>query len=231
MNLGLHIFNYLQKKGSVELPGFGVFTIEKKSAQLDETSSILLPPVQEISFKKNLLVFNSDLAKYIAEIMGENLFVIQTKMKEEVLSWKEELQNNHVLIIDELGEFVSEEDEVKLISKDDFTQNSSYFGLEKIDLKEIGKSKPEDFTSQKEDSENQYVFSKSILWTFLLIIPVGAILYLSINYKGEIFEKKSFDISVKTSTHRIEKDTLNRKNSLKKDSVKLKPADSIKATK
>ena len=64
MNLGLHIFNYLQKNGSVELPGFGVFTIQKKSAQIDKVSSVLLPPIQEIKFQKNQLVFNSDLSKY-----------------------------------------------------------------------------------------------------------------------------------------------------------------------
>ncbi len=39
MNLGLHLYNYLQEKGSAELPGFGVFTLKKKSATLDEQSS------------------------------------------------------------------------------------------------------------------------------------------------------------------------------------------------
>ena len=185
MNLGQHIFNYLQQNGRVELPGFGIFTLEKKSAHLDESSSVLLPPVQENKFQRNTLVFNSDLSKYVAEATDKN----------------------------------------------DFTQSPSYFGLEKIDLKEIEKPKSTELSYEKEDSDNQYVFSKSILWTFLLIIPVGAILYLSINYKDKIFGKKSFNLSVKTSTHRIEKDTLNRKNSLNKDSVKVKTTDSIKISK
>ena len=126
---------------------------------------------------------------------------------------------------------VSENGEIQLLSKNDFTQSPSYFGLEKIDLKEIEKPKSTEHSYEKEDSDNQYVFSKSILWTFLLIIPVGAILYLSINYKDKIFGKKSFNLSVKTSTHRIEKDTLNRKNLLNKDSVKVKTTDSIKISK
>ena len=231
MNLGQHIFNYLQQNGRVELPGFGIFTVEKKSAHLDESSSVLLPPVQEIKFQRNTLVFNSDLSKYVAEATDENLFVIQTKMKEEVLFWHDLLEKNNNLTIEELGEFVSENGEIQLLSKNDFTQSPSYFGLEKIDLKEIEKPKSTEHSYEKEDSDNQYVFSKSILWTFLLIIPVGAILYLSINYKDKIFGKKSFNLSVKTSTHRIEKDTLNRKNSLNKDSVKVKTTDSIKISK
>ena len=30
MNLGLHLYNYLQEKGSAELPGFGVFYTQEK---------------------------------------------------------------------------------------------------------------------------------------------------------------------------------------------------------
>lgn len=228
MNLGLHIFNYLQKNGSVELPGFGVFTIQKKSAHIDESSSVLLPPVQEIKFQKNQLVFNSELSKYIAEKTGENLFVIQTQVKEEVLNWQEELQKNNSMSIDELGEFVIENQEINLISKNDFTKNPSYFGLEKIDLKEI--ENPKITNAEVEDTDNQYVFSKSLLWTFLFIIPVGGVIYLALNYKDKIFGKKSFDISAKTSTHRIEKDSTN-KDSSAKDSLKINSVDSLKISK
>ena len=228
MNLGLHIFNYLQKNGSVELPGFGVFTMQKKSAQIDESSSVLLPPIQEIKFQKNQLVFNSDLSKYIAEKTGENLFVVQTQIKEEVLNWQEELQKNKSLSIDELGEFLIENQEINLISKNDFTKNPSYFGLEKIDLKEI--ENPKISNTEVEDSDNQYVFSKSLLWTFLFIIPVGGIIYLALNYKDKIFGKKSFDMSVKTSTQRIEKDSIN-KDSSAKDSLKINSVDSLKISK
>lgn len=228
MNLGLHIFNYLQKNGSVELPGFGVFTIQKKSAHLDESSSVLLPPVQEIKFQKNHLVFNSDLAKYIADKTGENLFVIQTQMKEEVLNWQEKLQKNSTLVIDELGEFVLENQEINLVSKNDFTKNPGYFGLEKIDLKEI--EKPKFNNTEVEETDNQYVFSKTILWSFLFIIPVGGIIFLALNHKDKIFGKKSFDISTKTSTHRIERDSVTN-DTLKKDSVKVNSVYSLKASK
>ena len=228
MNLGQHIFNYLQQNGRVELPGFGIFTLEKKSAHLDESSSVLLPPVQEIKFQRNTLVFNSDLSKYVAEATDENLFVVQTKMKEEVLFWQDLLEKNNNLAIEELGEFVSENGEIQLLSKNDFTQSPSYFGLEKIDLKEI--ENPKISNTEVEDTDNQYVFSKSLLWTFLFIIPVGGIIYLALNYKDKIFGKKSFDMSVKTSTQRIEKDNIN-KDSSAIDSLKINPTDSLKISK
>ena len=67
MNLGLHLYNYLQEKGSAELPGFGVFTLKKKSAILNEEDATLLPHTYEIFFEKNDSILNSDFAKYISE--------------------------------------------------------------------------------------------------------------------------------------------------------------------
>jgi nucleoid DNA-binding protein len=137
MNLGLHIFNLLQEKGKVELPGMGVFTLHKKSAQLDQATATLLPPAQEIYFQKNNLVFNSDLSKYIAGKTGENLFEVQTQLKEEVLAWQEELGQNKHLHIDELGDFSENQGEIAFFSGSEFAQNPNYFGLEEISLKEI----------------------------------------------------------------------------------------------
>ncbi len=218
MNLGLHIFNLLQEKGKVELPGFGVFTLQKKSAQLDPETSTLLPPAQEIHFQSSKLVLGSDLSIYIAEKTGGNLFDIQSQIKEEVLNWHKELAENKNMQVNELGEFLEKNGEISLISKKDFTQNPNYFGLEEISLKEI---KLQKFPIlEDEETDNQYVFSHSVLWSFLLIIPVGAILYLALNYQDQLFGKKSFGLTVKTSTHRIEKTPI-KKDSLKKDSVKI----------
>jgi hypothetical protein len=46
--------------------------------------------------------------------------------------------------------------------------------LEEISLKEIKENK---VISEKKDTEDDYVFNKSILWIFLFIIPVGAIVF------------------------------------------------------
>lgn len=223
MNLGQYLFSYLQENGSAELPEFGIFSIQKKSAILNETEAKFLPPTYEISFERKPDVFNPDLSKYISEKSGENLFIVQSNIKEQVQSWNQELQENKTLFIEELGNFSTENGLVTLNSKNHFAQNPSFFGLEEINLKEIKEQKE---VSEKKDSEDDYVFNKSILWIFLLILPVGGILFLTINYQEKIFGKKSFDMSVKTSTHRIEE-----KHTMKIDSTKNFKNDSLKISK
>jgi hypothetical protein len=81
--------------------------------------------------------------------------------------------------------------------------------------------------------EKDFKFKKTILWTFLLLIPVLGIVYLVFTQQELLFGKKSFNkVSVQTSTHRIVKDTVKVmvyapqtpvSDSLKKDSL-VKPA-------
>lgn len=228
MNLGQYLFGYLQEKGSAELPGFGIFSIQKKSATLDEAEAKLLPPSFEVTFVKNSEVFNSDFSKYVAEKTGENLFIIQTEIKETIQSWNQKLQDKKTVSVEAIGDFFEENGEIKLISKNQITENPTFFGLEEISLKEIKEKK---VISEKKDSEDDYVFNKSILWIFLFIIPVGAIVFLAINYQDKIFGKKSFDISVKTSTHRIVKKPILKIDTVKADSAKIQKKDSLKISK
>lgn len=228
MNLGQYLFGYLQEKGSAELPGFGIFSIQKKSATLDEAEAKLLPPSFEVTFVKNSEVFNSDFSKYIAEKTGENLFIVQTEIKETVQSWNQQLQDKKTVSVDAIGDFFEENGEIKLISKNQITENPTFFGLEEISLKEIKENK---VISEKKDTEDDYVFNKSILWIFLFIIPVGAIVFLAINYQDKIFGKKSFDISVETSTHRIVEKPVLKKDTVKADSAKIQQKDSLKISK
>ena len=228
MNLGQYLFGYLQEKGSAELPGFGIFSIQKKSATLDEAEAKLLPPSFEVTFVKNSEVFNSDFSKYIAEKTGENLFIVQTEIKETIQSWNQQLQDKKTVSVDAIGDFFEENGEIKLISKNQITENPAFFGLEEISLKEIKENK---VISEKKDTEDDYVFNKSILWIFLFIIPVGAIVFLAINYQDKIFGKKSFDISVETSTHRIVEKPILKKDTVKADSAKIQKKDSLKISK
>ena len=228
MNLGLHLYNYLQEKGSAELPGFGIFTLKKKSATLVEQSSKILPPTYEISFVENRNVFDADFSKYIVKETGENLFIIQSQIKEEVTSLLETLQSEQKITIDEIGEFSLEDNVIELLEKKDYTNTPKFFGLEEISLEQIQNVEQ---PQKVEESDNQYVFNYSILWIFLFILPVGAIIYLAINYQDQIFGKKSFDdVSVKTSTHRIpEKPKVNP--TLPKDSLQSSKTDSSRISK
>lgn len=224
MNLAAYISDYLQENGTVELPDFGVFTSQKISAVLDSENHIIIPPKQQISFVENEKVFSNNLSKYIAEKTGENLFLVQSKMKDEVRKWKDEISLRNNISVLGIGDFIKTDNGVKLISNQGFDVNSNYFGLEEINLKKI--KQEENLTEV--DNENNYVFNNSILWIFLFIFPVGAMLYLALNYSEKFFGKNSFEnISVKTSTHRIstkinaiDSTKVNTTTNIKKDSLK-----------
>lgn len=217
MNLGQYLFGYLQEKRSAELPNFGVFSLKKKSAILNEENATFLPPTFEIFFEKNETVVSSDFSKYIAEKSGENLFIIQSELKDQIQAWKLDLLENQKFLIEDLGEFSAENGTIKQVSNN-INHSPNFFGLEEINLKEIKENKQ---IVEIKEFENDYVFNKSILWAFLFIVPVGAILYLALTNKDKIFGKKSFDISVKTSTHRIEEKTHIKKDSTKIDTLKI----------
>jgi hypothetical protein len=72
MNLGQYLFGYLQEKGSAELPGFGIFSIQKKSATLDEAEAKLLPLLLKLLLLKIqkflILIFLNILLKKQAKI-------------------------------------------------------------------------------------------------------------------------------------------------------------------
>jgi hypothetical protein len=98
--------------------------------------------------------------------------------------------------------------------------------LEEIRLSDINNGEK---VNTSVNREKDFKFRKTILWVFLLIIPVLGILYLAFTQQELLFGKKSFNnVSVQTSTHRIVKDTVKVmahtpetpvSDSLKKDSL------------
>lgn len=219
MNLGLHIFNLLQEKGIALVPGFGEFFLEKKSAQYDEAQSSMLPPGQEIVFVHNTELFGTDLAIYISGQTSEPLSEIQERLKQEAASWNRQLNENNRLSIENLAEITLENGSTVLKPYNGINQNPSFYGLETINLKELN---PQII----ETEEHSYVFNRSLLWTFLFILPVGGLIYLAISNQELLFGKKSLQLSVTTSTQRIQEKKL---EPVKRDP--LQTQDSLKTEK
>lgn len=216
MNLEVHIYQLLQEKEAVELPGFGVFTLQKKTAQLDPESSKLMPPTQEVSFQKQESVNGADLSRYIAAKTLQNLFQVQTEIQEQVALWKQELELSQEITLTGLGNLKVQNEEWILVSPKDLTQTIGFFGLEELHLEPLLNSRAQDF-----QSDNQYVFGQSILWTFLLILPLGGILFFALSDPQVIFGKKSFHQSPPKS---FQKEKFKpAKNSTVKDTLKIIP--------
>lgn len=218
MNAGLHIYNLLQQRGRAEVPGFGVFTLEKKSAQYNEEQSALLPPAQEILFENQPGLFSPELSRYIAEKTSENLFEVQTSLRNEISLWKEILQKERKLVLEDLGEFVLANETINFKAQQDYTKTPKYFGLEAISLEEI--------SQEAAQAEYNYVFNRSLLWSFLFILPVGGMLFLAFSHQNEIFGKPS-TLTVKKAISKKEKSL----PTITKDSLLVVKKDSLLKTK
>jgi nucleoid DNA-binding protein len=215
MNFEYLLYQYLLKHNRAEVPEFGVFELTKESAKIDAENSIIIPPKETISFQYNVSVYDSHLAKYIAEETNSNLFIVQTDLKSEVARWFQKLQKDSLLDLENLGQFqLDKQNNVVKITDN----NADVFGFEEINLQQLKNKKPEN--THIED----YTFNKGVIWTFLSIIVVGTATLFFFGDQELIFGKSS-----KIPTKKIVEKIVVKKvlTTPKIDSTKI---DSIKPT-
>lgn len=235
MNISAYILEYLKQFGTVEVPGFGVFSLKNSKAIINSENGSILPPASEIVFAVDYEMQSEELAAFIAGEKQMSLDASKSDLKIQTDFWKKKLQADQFLEIQNLGIISIENDQTRFKGKRIESGHPDFYGLEEIRISDINNGEK---ISIAENREKDYKFKKSILWIFLLVIPVLGILYLAFTQQELLFGKKSFDkVSVQTSTHRIVKDTVKPNipdpkatvsDSLKKDSLS-KPA--VKAVK
>lgn len=152
----------------------------------------------------------------------------QQDLQKQIDFWRNKINSNEDFSIQELGDFTFRNHEIIFNGNRLPADNPDFFGLEEIVFSEIKNKRKQDGNSQViEDQE--YKFSKSILWLFLLILPLLTLAYFAYINQELIFGKKSFeDISVKNATHRIEdkkpaKVQIPKSDSIQSDSLKAAP--------
>jgi hypothetical protein len=223
-NISQYIVDYLKSYKKVSIPGFGVFTVEFSGAKMDDEKKSILPPSQFVLFSQNFEESDNSIASYISL---EKIISVSNALHElqtQTDFWKKKIAAKEEFSIENLGSFVKED--TNLVFKGERLSSDSpyFFGLEEIVFSEIQNKKS---GKTIENSDKEYQFSKSVLWIFLLIIPLFLIAYFAYTNQELLFGKKSFeDISIKNSTHRIEK--IKKQiptvvDSLKTDSVKVAP--------
>lgn len=216
MNLAFYIYKFLREREMrVSVPQFGVFSLEKKHAIVDEQSSRILPPSERVSFEK-IEEESNVLAEYISVQTEEEFSAVQKQIRLEVEKWNQELFFNKKLVVDGLGVIdVSGDVSWKFTSKE-LVSSMDYFGLEAINLQEI-------------KEEGDYLFKRTILWGFMVVAPLVALVFLGIRHQDLIFGKASFE-----NTHRIKEqpkpvvkvDSLVQ-DSLVVDSVNVSPKEIV----
>ncbi len=231
MNISAYILEYLKQYGTVTVPGFGVFSLKNSKAIINSENGSILPPASQIEFTIDYEVRAEDLTVFIAREKQMSVEASRSDLKIQTDFWKKKLQAEQVLEIQNLGTIFIEEGHTHFKGKRVEAGRPDFFGLEEIRFSDINNGEK---VSSLENREKDYKFRKTILWFFLLVIPVLGILYLAFTQKDLLFGKKSFN-SVQTSTHRIAKDTVKVmvhvpetpvSDSLKKDSL-VKPAGKI----
>ena len=207
MDLTFYIYSFLREQNTlVNIPKFGVFYLEKKHAIVDESTFQILPPSEMVSFEKKEVLENIDLIDFISQRVGESFEDVQNEVTKEVEKWNRELALNKKLILPKLGEMVLSENGEWFFIPEKNEPLQDYFGLEAIKLDKI-----------KRDEVGSYFMQKSILWIFLVVVPLVVLVYLSVVYQDLILGESSFE-----NTHRIEKkdkSTISNKDTLRRDSV------------
>jgi nucleoid DNA-binding protein len=226
MNISAYILEYLKQFGTVKVPNFGVFSLENSKAIINSENGSILPPASKIVYVPDYEVQSDELAGFIANQKQMTLEASKTDLQIQTDFWKKKLQADQTLEIQGLGVIFIEEGETHFKGNRLQSDHPDFYGLEEIKISDINNKdlKP----SVSVNKEKDYKFNKSILWIFLIVIPVLGILFVAYSQQELLFGKKSFDktnISVQTKTHRIEKDTVKVQahtpvvDSLKKDSV------------
>ena len=207
MDLTFYIYSFLREQNTlVNIPKFGVFYLEKKHAIVDESTFQILPPSEMVSFEKKEVLENIDLIDFISQRVGESFEYVQNEVTKEVEKWNRELALNKKLILPKLGEMVLSENGEWFFIPEKNESSQDYFGLEAIKLDKI----------KRGEIENCFL-QKSILWIFLVVVPLVVLVYLSVVYQDLILGESSFE-----NTYRIEKkdkSTILNKDTLQRDSV------------
>lgn len=226
MNISAYILEYLKQFGTATVPGFGVFSLKNSKAIINSENGSILPPASQIEFTIDYEVQAEDLTAFIAREKQMSLDASRSDLKIQTDFWKKKLQAEQVLEIQNLGTIFIEEGHTHFKGKRVEAGHPDFYGLEEIRFSDINNGEK---VKASENREKDYKFKKTILWIFLLIIPILGILYFAFTQQELLFGKKSFNkVSVQTSTHRIVKDTVKMvahtpetavSDSLKKDSL------------
>lgn len=204
MNLAFYIYRFLQEEGAcVKVPNFGIFSLEKYPAKMDEEISKIVPPREVVSFNKQGKGDEQVLAHFISKKMKIEEREVFIRMKEEVDKWNEFLKTNKKIKLGYLGDIELVEERYI------FTQNMiSNFGLEEIYLPLV------------ELKNENGVLKRSILWLFLVVFPLVGLVFLGLRFKN--FDFGSFSVQ---NTPRIEESTNvpvpYKKDSISRDSISV----------
>lgn len=167
MNLEKHISTLLYSYDCVIIPGFGAFLANKNPSVLRDNS--IYPPSKKIGFNGSLQKGDGLLIQTYAQINQLSFENAQREIENKISFWKNHLEKNNSLILNELGSF-SKNTEGNIV----FTPNDQNYLLESFGFESLR-------TKLIMQPASQSQTSNGIWWKAAAMIPIliGGYLYFA----------------------------------------------------
>jgi hypothetical protein len=159
MKIEQYISQLLYRYQCVTVPGFGAFLTEIQSAQIHESSHSFYPPKKVVSFNGYLKNNDGLLASHIAQCEKMSYEFSVIAIENQVIVWKNKLQDFEGIILKNIGEIVLNADKnLVFVPYNQVNYLTDSFGLtsyvspivKREILKEI-EEKQEEITLEKEE--------------------------------------------------------------------------------
>lgn len=168
MNLEQHISNLLFSHDCVIVPDFGAFITQKNTATIADNQ--ILPPTKRVGFNISLDKSDGLLIQTVARLENLSYHEAQSKVSDQVNSWKSNLAKQGELELSELGKFEIGDEGKMIFNPVDKNYLVESFGLESLRLVHVMNQTTETTTS-----------NKAVWWKVASIIPIvlGGYLYFA----------------------------------------------------
>lgn len=103
--LGQHLFHALCASDSVEVPGWGVFSVRPYGADIQLVSGLFLPPARRISFAPNDAVQGLALLRQVESVEACTPSEAARWVNDVVRSWRVRLDRGERVFLDSIGAF------------------------------------------------------------------------------------------------------------------------------
>lgn len=191
MNTAKYILEFLKTKHHVVVDGFGIFSLKNVGAVLQEGGRIL-PPAAQVAFQFNENLRDKEFIRFFAAKENISEFEAEFSLKKITTQWKETLNQGENLKLEGLGDLGKVQDQILMKGERLEELAPDFYGLEEVQINPLHEPQSRDQKTTV-NKEVAYRFNNSILWIFLIAVPVLGILYLGITQQDLIFGKKSFD--------------------------------------
>lgn len=175
MDITNYIFEYLKTNGKVIVQGFGTFYLRNTKAKIDVEHKSILPPAKEIAFNIDYKNQDSGLINFMVEKEKVEPLLVKQELEKLTNYWKNILDKSSNLVIESLGSFQTQNEELIFIGKRIDIETPDFYGLEEIDVQKLKRG--------RKLSTRGYSISWAVLWIFIiLLIGLGIAFYFYPQY-------------------------------------------------